>query len=264
MWMMVVWMSLGRWLLYGANDMIIQLEWLRDALIEAESNGEKVHIVGHIPPNTSSCIRAWNRAFNKIIRHFANIISGQFNGHTHTDEFTLFYSESNADSNSDSNFDSNATNNNNSSMSAINVAWNGGSGTSFIGLNSNYRLYTIDAQTYEVIDHQTWIFNLTEANLNPHKTPIWFKEYSFRAAFGVNDLKPKTLSALVNNTFRHDKHALERVIGIVLYFSSLFPLPSQKQLFVFIIIICFVCCAFISVLAIQGEIGRCSIKEGMR
>lgn len=190
--------------------MIIQLEWLRDTLIEAESNGDKVHIVGHVPPNTASCIRAWNREYNKLIRRFTNIISGQFNGHTHTDEFTLFYSELNSDSMANTNTNSN---NNNSSTSAINVAWNGGSGTSFIGFNSNYRLYTIDANTYEVNDHETWIFNLTEANLNPDKTPIWFKEYSFRDAFGVNDLKPKTLSDLVNNTFRNDKHALERVIG---------------------------------------------------
>lgn len=220
--MVMVWMSHGRWLLYGANDMIIQLEWLRDTLIEAESNGEKVHIVGHIPPNTASCIRAWNREFNKIIHRFANIISGQFNGHTHTDAFTLFYSKSTSDSDSNAN-----------SMSAINVAWNGGSGTSFIGLNSNYRLYTIDANTYEVNDHETWIFNLTEANSNPHQSPIWFKEYSFRDAFGVNDMKPKTLSDLVNNTFRHDKHALERVIGIVCFvlfcFFCLFQPPFKQN-----------------------------------
>lgn len=171
--------------------MIIQLEWLRDTLIEAELNGEKCHILGHVPPNTSSCIRAWNREYNKIVQRFAHIISGQFNGHTHNDEFTLYYREN--------------------STEAINVAWNGGSGTTFIGLNSNYRLYEIDGSTFNVIDHETWIFNLTKANFLPNQTPEWYREYSFRDAYGVPDLLPKTLSHLVNDTFRHDKNALQRV-----------------------------------------------------
>lgn len=37
-----------RWLLYGANEMIAQLEWLRDTLLSAEMNREKVHILGNI------------------------------------------------------------------------------------------------------------------------------------------------------------------------------------------------------------------------
>lgn len=180
-----------RWLLYGADSMKTQLEWLRDELILAESNDERVHILGHIPPNTATCIRAWNREYNKLIRKFAHIISGQFNGHTHNDEFTLFYAED--------------------ETAAVNVAWNGGSGTSFIGLNSNYRLYTVDAQTFDVLDHETWIFNLTEANLTPHKSPRWFKEYSFRDAYNVTDLKPATLSHLVHNVWKNDRSSLEKV-----------------------------------------------------
>lgn len=182
-----------RWLLYGIDDMVTQLEWLRDTLIMAEANGEKVHILGHVPPNTASCVHAWNREYNKLVRHFAHIISGQFNGHTHTDEFTLLYSTDDE-------------------PIPVSVAWNGGSGTSFIGLNSNYRMYTAELNTFEVIDHETFIFNLTEANLAPIQPPNWFKEYSFRDAFGVTDLSPYTLSKLVNDTFRHDRIALHKVI----------------------------------------------------
>lgn len=171
--------------------MKIQLEWLRDTLIEAKINGERVHILGHIPPNTSSCIRVWNREYNKIVRHFADIISGQFNGHTHTDEFTLYYRKN--------------------SNEAINIAWNGGSGTAFSKLNSNYRLYKIDSSTFNVIDHETWIFNLTEANQNPNTPPRWFKEYSFREEYGLSDLNLNTVAHLVNVTFRNDKRLLQRV-----------------------------------------------------
>lgn len=120
-------------------------------------------------------------------------VSSQFVGHTHTDEFTLFYSTDDV-------------------PVALNVAWNGGSGTSFIGLNSNYRMYTVESSSFEVIDHETFIFNLTEANLAAGQPPKWFKEYSFRDAFGVADLSPFTLSKLVNETMRHDRNALYKVI----------------------------------------------------
>lgn len=182
-----------RWLLYDAKEMIAQLEWLRDTLIAAEMARERVHILGHIPPNTSSCIRAWNREYNKLVRQFAHIISGQFNGHTHTDELTLYYSTS-------------------GTSAPVSVAWNGGSGTSFIGLNSNYRLYAAESNMFEVVDHETYIFNLTEANLAPGQPPKWFKEYSFREAFGITDLSPASISKLVTHTFKHDRRALHKVI----------------------------------------------------
>lgn len=181
-----------RWLLYDGKDMVDQLEWLRDTLIAAELNGERVHILGHVPPNTSSCVRAWNREYDNLVRQFAHIISGQFVGHTHTDEFSILYSTDDV-------------------PVALNVAWNGGSGTSFIGLNSNYRLYTAELNSFEIVDHETFIFNLTEANLLPGESPKWFKEYSFRDAFDVTDLSPFTLSKLVNITMRHDRNALNKV-----------------------------------------------------
>lgn len=190
-----------RWNVYDDKDMITQLEWLRDTLTAAEMDHEKVHILAHVPPNTSSCIRAWNREYNKLILQFAHIISGQFNGHTHTDEFTLYYSKEK-----------------DKAPVPVNVAWNGGSGTTFIGLNSNYRMYTAERNTFEVVDQETYIFNLTEANLAPGQPPRWFKEYSFREEFGITDLSPATLSKLVTITFRHDRRALHKVNRITINF----------------------------------------------
>lgn len=117
--------------MYGTDDMRNQLQWLYETLLNAEKMNEYVHILGHVPPNTASCVYAWNREYNKIVIRFAHIINGQFFGHTHRDEFNIFYSN----------------NENNESM-AVNVAWNGGSGTSFIGLNSNYRIYFAAPETF--------------------------------------------------------------------------------------------------------------------
>lgn len=117
-----------RWTLYDAEEMREQLQWLHDTLLVAEQANEKTHILGHVPPNTASCVHTWNREFDRIVRRFAHIISGQFYGHTHRDEFHIFYLDE--------------------KKSAVNVAWNGGSGTSFIGLNSNYRIYYAEPETY--------------------------------------------------------------------------------------------------------------------
>lgn len=130
-----------------------------------------------------------------MIRKFAHIISGQFNGHTNTDSFTIFYSI----------YDDKPI--------PLNVAWNGGGGSTYIQMNPNYRLYTVEPKTFEVIDFDTYIFNLTAANLIPDQPPKWFKEYSFREAFAVDDLSPYTLSQLVNVTWRHDRKSLYKVSG---------------------------------------------------
>lgn len=104
-----------------------QLKWLHRTLLNAERDNEFVHILGHVPPKTASCVHAWNREYEKIVLRFAHIISGQFFGHTHRDEFNIFYARPGV---------------------ATNVAWTGGSGTSFIGLNSNYRIYYAAPETF--------------------------------------------------------------------------------------------------------------------
>lgn len=120
-----------RWNHYGPEEMRTQLQWLHDTLLSAEATGENVHILGHVPPHTASCVHAWNREYEKIIRRFAHIISGQFFGHTHRDEFNVFYSDAE-----------------NSHNAAVNVAWNAGSGTTFTRFNSNYRIYYAEPTKY--------------------------------------------------------------------------------------------------------------------
>jgi hypothetical protein len=58
---------LDRWLFYNPRDQDGQLQWLADTLLQAERNGEKVHILTHIPTGGSECLRTWSREFNKII-----------------------------------------------------------------------------------------------------------------------------------------------------------------------------------------------------
>nr|CAD7441275.1 unnamed protein product [Timema bartmani] len=118
---------------------------------------------------------------------FENTITAQFNGHTHKDEFQIFYSLDNV-------------------TRANNVAFNGGSGTTYSDVNTNYKVYTVDPSTWVryyftfqyALDSESWVFNLTEANLRPDLSPDWFKLYSFRQDYGVKNLLPAELDSLAH------------------------------------------------------------------
>lgn len=113
---------------YQPKDPHDQLQWLADTLLQAEKDGEFVHILAHVPAN-GECQSTWKREYLKIVNRYARIIRAQFNGHTHNDEVQLFYSNDN-------------------STTVNNVAWNGGSATAYANLNPNYKLYIVDSKNY--------------------------------------------------------------------------------------------------------------------
>ena len=55
------------WLLINSTDPVSELQWLVYELQGAEMNGEKVHIIGHIPPGHSDCLKVWSRNYYQII-----------------------------------------------------------------------------------------------------------------------------------------------------------------------------------------------------
>ena len=57
----------GSWLSYDWEDNSNVLRWLAVTLSEAESAGEKVHIISHIPPGNNDCLGAWGRNYARII-----------------------------------------------------------------------------------------------------------------------------------------------------------------------------------------------------
>ncbi|XP_071578444.1 sphingomyelin phosphodiesterase 1 [Temnothorax nylanderi] len=165
------------WLWYQPQDPDDQLQWLADTLSQAEKDREFVHILAHIPPDDEQCYTTWKREYMKIVDRYAHIIRAQFNGHTHNDELELFFNDDNGNG------------------KINNVAWNGGSATTYQNLNSNYKLYTVDSKNYAVKDYENWMYNLTLANLQPDKRPSWFKSYSFKEEYGIPDLSYDSLQA---------------------------------------------------------------------
>lgn len=174
------------WILLDPQYLKKQLKWLHDTLLEAEKANEYVHILNHIPSGEGSCFNTWSREYRRIIDRFHNTISGIFVGHTHFDEFNVYYSKTNP-------------------SHAINVAWNGGSLTPFSFVNPNYRVYHVESQSFQVVDHDTWIYNLTLANINAEDNPVWYKEYSFKGTYELDDLSPASLNKLLHSFAADDQ-----------------------------------------------------------
>ncbi|XP_018912872.1 sphingomyelin phosphodiesterase isoform X2 [Bemisia tabaci] len=175
------------WLLLNSTDPVKELQWFIYELQSAEFSGEKVHVIGHIPPGHSDCLKVWSRNYYSIINRYESTITAQFFGHTHFDEFELFYDEEDKGR-------------------AVSIAYIGPSVTPYNDLNPGYRIYYIDGDhdqsTRTVIDHETWVMNLKEANLYDY--PIWYKLYSTRAAYQMPSLLPHEWDSFVNKLAESD------------------------------------------------------------
>jgi sphingomyelin phosphodiesterase len=138
-----------------------------------------VHIIGHIDP--SKCLESWSKNFYSIVNRYESTITAQFFGHTHKDEIKIFYDITNQ-------------------SRAVSIGYLAPSVTTEAYLNPGYRIYTLDANhedaTMQIVDHETWIMNLTQAN--ELGEPKWFREYSAQEAFGLEDLSPQAWTNLVD------------------------------------------------------------------
>ena len=54
-----------RWMLLNTTDPTGELDWFVSVLHQAELVGEKVHVIGHIPP--ADCLKAWSWNYYKIV-----------------------------------------------------------------------------------------------------------------------------------------------------------------------------------------------------
>ncbi|KAG0712404.1 Sphingomyelin phosphodiesterase [Chionoecetes opilio] len=164
------------WLVANSQDPASELAWLEAELNQAEAAGELVHLLGHVPPGILAAERTWSREYNRLIVRYENIIRGQFFGHTHYDEFEVFHDGDRP----------------------VGVGYIAPSQTPWYDLNPAYRIYYIDGDrpdsTWTVLDHETYVMNLTEA----HETEVtrWYQLYSARDLYGMEGLTPQDWQTL--------------------------------------------------------------------
>ncbi|KAJ8922712.1 hypothetical protein NQ315_007747 [Exocentrus adspersus] len=172
------------WLINDSKDPHGQLAWLGEQLLEAEKNEESVHILMHVPSGNSDCLHTWGREYRRLVTRFSNTITGQFSGHTHRDQFWVYYDEEEP-------------------SKAVNVLWNGASVTPYSYANPSYKLYQINTETFDVFDLEEWTFNLTLANMYPSREVDWYKLYSFKDAFEVDTLQPNDVDGLISKMLKN-------------------------------------------------------------
>jgi len=163
--------DMNYWTLVDAVDPDYQLRWLVQILSDAERKGEKVHILGHIPPAVvdSNCLTVWRNNYYRIIARFSHIITAQFFGHTHTDEIEVIYANKSRDH-------------------AIGVAYVSPSVTTYSNLDPAYRVYDVSQRDWTITNHYTFIMNLTEANQS--EEPRWQLLYDAKSEYNLTNLQP--------------------------------------------------------------------------
>ncbi|XP_075971723.1 sphingomyelin phosphodiesterase 1-like [Anticarsia gemmatalis] len=176
------------WLVYDPLDAKKHLDWLIDELHKAEQAGEKVHILAHIPPGVHDLTQTWTREYNRIVNRFTATIAAEFNGHTHSDEFKIFY---------------------NPEGNPIEMAWGAGSTTSYTFYNLNYKIVDVNTATYEPENIGNYIYNLTEANLTPNRKPHWFQLYDMKNTYSLTNLSATSMNELVHKMVTTNKELLD-------------------------------------------------------
>ncbi|PYH96613.1 acid sphingomyelinase [Aspergillus ellipticus CBS 707.79] len=167
-----------------------QLAWLVTELAAAETAGERVWLMGHMPMGSSDTFHDGSNYFNQIIQRYDATIAAVFYGHTHKDEFELAYS--------------NYTNQNADTatmMSYIMPAMTPTSG------NPAFRVYSVDPVTFGILDFTEYITNMSSPTYQ--ENPTWEKYYSAKEAYGSLLDPPVTDSAAeLTPAFWHNVTAL--------------------------------------------------------
>ncbi|KIJ54050.1 hypothetical protein M422DRAFT_73723 [Sphaerobolus stellatus SS14] len=152
------------------------LRFLTDELQDAEDTGDRVWIIGHVLSGwdgTNPLENPTNLFYQIVDRFSPHVIANIFFGHTHEDQFSIFYSN-------------NATNIN--AANAQTVAWIAPSITPLTNLNSGFRVYEVDSSTFNIIDASTWVSDVSTFPSLDHQIkfgPAYAFEYSTREAYGA-------------------------------------------------------------------------------
>ncbi|KXN73618.1 sphingomyelin phosphodiesterase [Conidiobolus coronatus NRRL 28638] len=172
-------------------------KWFIKELQEAEAKGQKVFISSHVPPNGADCLQKFSQTYSKIIKSFAHIITAQFYGHTHWDEFEIFYSDSNKKT----------------AKNAVSNSFIAPSMTTFTDINPGFRIYEVDANSFYVKDFIQYYANLNEAKTWKNG-PEWKELYRPKTAYKV----PSAKGDYISPSFWHEvTELLETEQGFNLY-----------------------------------------------
>ncbi|EMG47743.1 Acid sphingomyelin phosphodiesterase, putative [Candida maltosa Xu316] len=161
-------------------------QFLIDELVDSESKNQRVWILAHIPPNNYDVQPIQSHIFSRIVKRFAPYtIANMFFGHTHRDQFTVYYS----------------TNDTSKVEDALAIQWVIPSVTPFTNFNPSFRYYEVENESFNILNTYNYYFNLNDTFTNGGDEPTWKLEYSSRDLYDPEGTWPE--DAPLNATFWH-------------------------------------------------------------
>ena len=154
-------------LLYDSSQPKNMFKWLENVLVEAEKNGEFVHIMDHIPMQSPQHTIQCSSRLKILMDRYQNIIKGFFSGHTHNEFLNIVHEYYNPEK---------PTN--------INYICSGL--TTYSEYQPSFRMYLIDKKELYVQDFIQYRMNLIESN--EKREPIWFNPYNATELFKVTSM----------------------------------------------------------------------------
>ncbi|KAJ4490159.1 sphingomyelin phosphodiesterase [Lentinula aciculospora] len=136
-----------------------------EQLQAAETAGQKVWVIGHIPLGKSDLVEDQSNYYDQILQRYKDTIIGQFFGHSHKDQFEIAYSDYN---------DQTAAN-------AVGVGLICPALTPTSG-NPAFKVYDVDPDTFGIMNIRVIFANVTDPSFQ--ENPIWTLYYDARETYG--------------------------------------------------------------------------------
>ncbi|KAL2004087.1 hypothetical protein VTN02DRAFT_307 [Thermoascus thermophilus] len=182
--------------------------WMISELQQAEDAGERVWIIGHVLSGwdgTNPMPNPTNLFYQIVDRYSPHVIANIFFGHTHEDQFLIYYANNGTVRNDDT---------------ALMTGWIGPSVTPLMNLNSGFRMYEVDTGDFNIYEAYTFYSDVSSYPSLDETGPTFRFEYSTRATYGPatgwDDNDP------LNATFWHRvTEAMERDISLVTLHNTL-------------------------------------------
>lgn len=176
--------------------------WMIEELQKAEDACERVWIIGHVLsgwdgknplPNPSDLF------YQIVDRYSPHVIANIFFGHTHEDQFMVYYANNGTVQDADN---------------ALTTGWIMPSITPLENLNSGFRLYEVDTGDFNVYEAYTFYSNVSDYPALKNTGPTFEIEYSTRDTYGPAAVWDE--DAPLNATFWHRvTEAMEKDMELV-------------------------------------------------
>lgn len=195
-------------------------EFLINELLDSELNEQRVWIIAHLPTSQQS-LPIPSKIFTEIVHRFSpKVIAAIFFGHSQKELFELLYAGDGCDEKKLEN--------------AINFAITAPSISPFSGVNPAWKYYSVDENSFNIVNSFTYFTKLNETFVNGGAEPVWEFGFSARDAYDPEQQWPMERS-LDTEWWHHvsekirDMPEIDQLYNKFEFRSSPFATPNTSE-----------------------------------